>query len=45
LLIPQVTFAMIGLKVGDLVPDINIKDTEGTTFNFSKQSKTTIAVF
>ena len=45
LLIPQITFAMIWLKVGDLVPDINIKDTEGKTFNFSKQSKTTIAVF
>jgi peroxiredoxin len=45
LILPQVTFGMVGLKVGALAPDLAIGDTDGKSFNFSKQSKTTIAVF
>jgi peroxiredoxin len=44
-IIPQFAFGMIGLKVGDTAPDINIKDTEGKVFNFFKNPEVTIAVF
>lgn len=44
-IMPQVAFSMVGLKVGALAPDLTLGDTEGKSFNFSKSSNTTIAVF
>jgi peroxiredoxin len=45
ILIPQLTFAMTGLKVGDKAPDISLKDTKGNIINFSRSTETVVAVF
>ncbi|OUR95676.1 hypothetical protein A9Q84_14335 [Halobacteriovorax marinus] len=45
LMIPQLTFAMVGLQVGDSAPNLTLQDTEGKSFNFSKEANTTVVVF
>jgi peroxiredoxin len=45
LILPQLSFAMIGLKVGDSAPSLILKDTDGKSIDLSNKSKTTVAIF
>lgn len=45
LFLTQSSFAMTGLEVGAIAPDITLTDTEGKSFNFSKLDKDTVVVF
>lgn len=38
-------FSISGLQVGDKIPNISLIDTNGKSFDFKKQTKTTVVVF
>ena len=45
LLTPYIAFSMSGLEVGDMAPNLKLKNTEGKIIDFSDKSLTTIAIF